>query len=180
MCNEHSSTDEFLKYLQIYCSQESWENSEKVWGYLNARYMSPFIHYARERRLSYHDAEEVANETLEQIVLSIDQYNGTRGNGWIWTIHKNKVTDWLRRKGFVQCEELKETYFSPDRDSSPEFHLEQKEQWQVFLRAWKRLPCWAQEKLQPGKPGRKGKQWEQAIELLKRLMREEEEKNDVA
>lgn len=172
MINESSSTDELLRCLQV-------DSDEEAWKYLNARYMARFVSYARGKSLSYNDAEDVANETLEQVVLSIDLYNGARGDQWIWAIHKNKVIDRLRQRKFVACEEIQEAYVCPVKDS-PETCLEQKEQWQAFLRAWDRLPLWAREKLRLGQPGRKGKQWEQAKELLKSLMLEEEEKNGAA
>lgn len=166
MISKSASVDELLTSLKA--------GQDEAWNYLYARYMNQFIRYAMKKQLSFQDAEEVANESLEQVALSIDQYAGRCGEGWLWTIHKHKVIDRRRINGSVQHLELLESYPCPDKDFSPEFSVEHNDHVQAFQRAWARLPLWAQETLQPDRRGRKNKEWGKAKELLKELMIEEE------
>lgn len=175
MINEHSSINELLRALQ---TGQTYEQ-EDAWIYLYARCMAPLIRYAAQA-LPYQDAEEVANETLEQVFLSIDQYDGSRnGQKWLWAIHKHKVIDRLRRNGKVEFVALFESLSCPDSYSCPEFHFMRWERWQVFLRAWSSLPQWAQIELRPDRRGRKGKEWERAKRMLQMKMMIEESNTEL-
>jgi len=170
MMNETTSTDELLALLKA--------QQDEAWRFLYARWMCMLCPYGVRQGLALEDAEEVAHDTLLQVAKCIHTYEENRASGvsWIWSIHKNKVIDRLRRKRAVEFEELTDVYPCTDKDT-PERYVENSLLRQAMIGAWTRLPEWAKKELRLDRgPGRRGQGWHDARALFRTLLEEEEER----
>ncbi|MCA9208245.1 MAG: sigma-70 family RNA polymerase sigma factor [Planctomycetales bacterium] len=72
--------------------QEAW--SELI------RLYSPVIVLWCHRRcgLSMHDTEDVAQEVIMQLLVSLERFDHRSFRGFLWTITRSKFLDWKRRK----------------------------------------------------------------------------------
>ena len=146
---------------------------DEVIEILYPHYAVIFYRYARKRGLTHEDAEDIVEEIFLHILKGIDTYDEVSGNGegWIWSICKNLITSFLRRKRM-------ENFLSDDlidEDADPERCLEKNERFQTFTRTWQKISEADRRELRSGRgrgPGRKA--WHEAVQRFRTLFYEEE------
>lgn len=157
--------------------QEAAQDQQRAIEALYQRYAKRFFHYARNRQLTYQEAEEAVQETFIRIFKKSLQYDAERGSPdqWLWGIHRNTVTDILRRRqreaatleGFEESGvENARPAEMPENDPDAVRDRERRER--CLDEAWRNLSPQDQEELKRGRgrgPGRT--RWHEAMERFK-------------
>lgn len=150
------------------------QGHDEVLDMLYPRYGRVFYAYARHRRLSHEDAEDVVQAVFWRVLDRIESYDETRASGekWLWSICRNQVVDHLRRQrtSALPDEELLIEEFDPD------VQLVDQERLRALARGWDALSEGERAELRRGRgrgPGRKA--WHAALNTLRELCQFEEE-----
>jgi RNA polymerase sigma-70 factor (ECF subfamily) len=82
--------------------QAAREHDEAAWQRLVDRY-GPLVYYwCRRDGLQPEDAADILQEVLRSVTLHLDRFHkdepGDTFRGWLWTITRNKVRDFARRR----------------------------------------------------------------------------------
>ena len=91
----------------------------QAWELVNRYYRPIVVGYARQRGLQDADAEDVAQETLDQFARSyragnFDRSRGTRLRSWLRGIASNRVKEFLRARAKIHEEQAPEAASETD------------------------------------------------------------------
>ena len=131
-----------------------------AWSEFVQTYEPLILSIAQRRGLQYADAAEVAQEVLNRVATSIDQWDPSpqRGSfrGWLYRVTRNLTIDYLRRNRRWPSEAMDvDRLPAPDDEASREFRVEYERQ--VF--------AWAAQQVRPVfKPANWQAFWQSTVE----------------
>ena len=81
--------------------QQVADRDPEAWRRLTELYGPLIFHWCRKQGLGEHDAADVLQDVFASVARAVDGFElrpGATFRGWLWTITRNQIRDWFRRR----------------------------------------------------------------------------------
>ena len=81
--------------------QQVADRDPEAWRRLTELYGPLIFHWCRKQGLGEHDAADVLQDVFASVARAVEGFElrpGATFRGWLWTITRNQIRDWFRRR----------------------------------------------------------------------------------